>query len=84
MISAEEKRYINKRYPRVTPTDIVMQPVTKQPDQYSCGIYAAAFSTSIALGRGPCTEKYSFDASKMRAHLVTIIEHQTLLPFPIK
>ena len=84
LISAEEKRYIHKRYPRITPADILMQPVTKQPDQYSCGVYAAAFATAIALGRDPCYEKYSLDASKMRAHLARIVEQQQLLPFPIE
>ena len=76
LISAEEKRYIKKLYPRVTPEDIIMQPVTKQPGPYSCGVYAAAFATAIALGRDPCNEKFSLDASKMRTHLVTIIEHR--------
>ena len=80
LISAEEKRYIEKRYPRVTPEAIIMQPVTKQLDPYSCGVYAAAFATAIALRRDPCNEKFSLDASRMRKHLINIIENRTLVP----
>lgn len=50
----EEKRYLHRRYPHIEKKDIFLQPVTQQPDQYTCGVYAAAFATTIALGGDCC------------------------------
>ena len=47
-----------------------------------CGVYAAAFATTIALGDNPCKEKYSKDVKCMREHLFKIIEGKKWLPFP--
>lgn len=53
LLHEEEKRYLRRRYPHVEHKDIVLQPVTPQPDHYTCGAYAAAFAITIALGGDP-------------------------------
>lgn len=78
----KEKEYIRRRYPTIIRNEIIFEKVQTQPDHTSCGIYAAAFATSIALGRNPCEEKYSTDIDYMRRHLIKIIEGNKLLPYP--
>lgn len=65
-----------------------------QPDAVSCGVFACAIATSLALGRDPVTEKYYVDEHvdhdgkrkettlTMRQHLLRIINEKTLSPFP--
>lgn len=60
---AKEKNYIHLRYPNVSSSDIIFEKVQAQPDGICCGIYAAAFATTIALGGNPCDEKYSKDSA---------------------
>ncbi|XP_067216539.1 uncharacterized protein [Linepithema humile] len=80
---AEEKNYIHLRYPKVNSSfDITFEKVQTQPDGISCGIYAAAFATTIVLGGNPCEKKYSKDVKCMREHFCKIIESNKLLPFP--
>ena len=79
---AKEKNYIHRRYPKIISSDIIFEKVQTQPDAMSCGIYTAAFATSIALGGNPCEEKYSKDVKCMREHFCKIIESNKLLPFP--
>src|SRR5580765_7149766 len=81
-LAAKEKEYIRLRYPKITKYDIIFEEVQTQPDCTSCGIYAAAFATTIALKGNPCNEKYSSDVKCMRRHLITILESNKLLPFP--
>jgi len=81
-LSAEEKNYIHLRYPKINQDDIIFEKVQAQPDGTSCGIYAAAFATTIALGGNPCNEKYSKDIKCMRQHFIKIIENDKLMPFP--
>jgi len=81
-LSAEEKNYIHLRYPKISQDDIIFEKVQAQPDGTSCGIYAAAFATTIALGGNPCNEKYSKDIKCMRQHFIKIIENNKLMPFP--
>lgn len=77
-----EKRYIQLRFD-VSKENIFFPAVTaKQPDLVSCGVYAAAFATSIALNRNPVTERYSRSVKLLRQHLVTIIAEGRLIPFP--
>ena len=78
----ETKRYIQWRYPNLTEDDILVQPVTRQPDIYSCGVYAIAFATAIALRDDPSQQKFSRDTENMRSHLITILRTRHLLPFP--
>lgn len=61
---------------------IIFEKVKTQPDGISCGIYAAAFTTTIALGGNPCEENYSNNVKYMREHLFKIIQGDKLLPFP--
>jgi len=79
---SKEKKYIHLRYPTINQSDIMFEKVHTQPDGTSCGIYAAAFATTIALGGNPCNEKYSKDIKCMRQHFVKIIENNKLMPFP--
>ena len=82
-LAAEEKEYICLRYPKITKYDIVCEKVQIiQRDSISCGIYAAAFATTVALKGNPCNEKYSTDVKCMRRHLFKILESKKLLPFP--
>ena len=81
LIHEEEKRYIQRRYCRVGVENVVFMPVTRQPDCYSCWVYAAAFATIIALGHDPLGISYSRDPIAMRNHLTTIISSRKLSPF---
>jgi len=75
----EEKNYIHKRFPQLNVSDIIFEKVYRQQDSTSCGIYAIAFATTIALGENPCDEKYSNDVQRMRNHLMSIINRKELL-----
>lgn len=79
---AKEKNYILRRYPQIRQSDIIFEKVDTQPDGLSCGIYSAAFATTVALGNNPCNVKYSKDVKCMRQHFIKIIESNKLLPFP--
>jgi len=81
-LHAKEKEYIRLRYPQINEYDIIFEKVQTQPDCTSCGIYAAAFATTVALKGNPSNEKYSSDVQCMRRHLVKILESNKLLPFP--
>jgi len=63
---------------------IIFEKVQAQSDDTSCGIYAAAFTTTIALESNPCNKKYSKDIKCMRQHFVKIIENNKLMPFSSK
>ena len=80
---AKEKNYIHLRYPTISSSDIIFEKVQiRQPDGTSCGIYAAAFATTVALGGNPCEEEYSKNVKCMREHFYTILESKKLSPFP--
>ncbi|KYN18870.1 hypothetical protein ALC57_08800 [Trachymyrmex cornetzi] len=81
-LAAKEKNYIHLRYPNVKPSDIIFEKVVAQPDGTCCGIYAAAFATTVALGGNPCNEKYCKNVKCMRQHFTQIIESNKLIPFP--
>lgn len=81
-LAKEENNYIHKRFPKLNVSDLIFEKVHKQPDSTSCGIYAAAFATSIVLGGNPCDEKYSNDVERMRHHFMNIIYKKELSPFP--
>ncbi|KAL0130306.1 hypothetical protein PUN28_002141 [Cardiocondyla obscurior] len=83
-LAAKEKNYIRLRYPTVRQCNIIFEKVDVQPDAISCGIYAAAFATTVALGDNPCNIKYSKNVKCMRQHFMTVIEGNELLPFPIR
>ena len=79
---ADEKYYIEHRYSTISQSDIIYEKVDAQPDADSCGIYAAAFATTVALGGNPCNEKYSKNVRCMREHFIKIIEDNKLISFP--
>ncbi|XP_077260812.1 uncharacterized protein LOC143896691 [Temnothorax americanus] len=81
-LAEQEKNYIRKRFPKINVSDIIFEKVQRQPDAISCGIYAAAFATTVALGGNPCEEKYSNDVKRIRRHFWNIIEKYELSPFP--
>ncbi|KYM99282.1 hypothetical protein ALC62_09978 [Cyphomyrmex costatus] len=72
-LTAKEKNYIQRRYPKISQSDIIFKQVQAQPDGTSCGIYAAAFATTVALRGNPCDEKYSKDVKCMRQHFMKIV-----------
>lgn len=61
----KEKNYIHRRYLQLNENNIIFEKVQAQPDGTCCGIYAAAFATTIALGGNSCNEKYSNDVKYM-------------------
>ncbi|KAM0727548.1 hypothetical protein ACS0PU_005797 [Formica fusca] len=81
-LTLSERNYIKKRYPNLTKNNIIFEKVTKQPYLTSCGIFAAAFAVSIALGENPSNKTYSRDIQKMRRHCLKVIKKKILLPFP--
>ena len=81
---AKEKNYIHCRYPKIKQSNIIFEKVDTQPDARSCGIYAAAFATTIALGGNPCNVQYSKDVKCMRQHFMKIIENNKLFSFPTR
>jgi len=56
-LAAEEQNYIHFCYLKISQNDITFEKVQLQPDGTSCGIYDAAFATTIALGDNPCNKK---------------------------
>ncbi|XP_070523169.1 uncharacterized protein [Cardiocondyla obscurior] len=83
-LAAKEKNYIRLRYSTVRQCDIIFEKVDVQPDAISCGIYTAAFATTVALEDNPCNIKYSTNVKCMRQHFMKIIEGNELLPFPTR
>lgn len=81
-LKTEEQRFISFRYPSLRTEDVVFPVVQKQPDSFSCGVYAAAFATTLALGGNPSDEIYSMDVLRMRNHLFRIIQSKELSAFP--
>ena len=81
-LSEQEKVFIQLRYPELSTRHIKSVTVQKQPDGASCGVYAAAFATSLILGRDPSTERYSSNAMKMRENFANVISRKEITPFP--
>lgn len=79
-LANKEKTYIRKRFPQVNVSDIFVKKC--KYNCTCCSIYAAAFATTVALGRDPCEENYSNDVMHMRRHFLTIIESHKLTFFP--
>ncbi|CAG5102979.1 Protein of unknown function [Cotesia congregata] len=63
-----------------TSEDIIYKKVTNQGNDFTiCGVYAAAFATSIALGEDPSTVNYSLSSREMRDHLIKIIQKKKII-----
>ncbi|XP_071572809.1 uncharacterized protein [Temnothorax nylanderi] len=80
----KEREYIKRRYPKIRQSDIIFEKVDAQPDGTSCGIYAAAFATTIVNKGNPCNVKYSYEVENMRQHFIKIIEEEHLSLFPTR
>lgn len=80
----QELQYLNLRYPTVAAKDIsFVKSNIQQPDGSSCGVYAAAIATEIALSNEVQTVRLSKDPIKMRQHFVCeVLEMKTLKRFP--
>lgn len=81
-----QRRILNRLY---TKYSIVYEDVQIQPDEKSCGVFACAIATSLALGINPVTQNYLVDDDEerrstktMRQHLMRILNEKTLTPFP--
>ena len=55
-------------------------PVQKQSDGFNCGPLAIAYSADILHVKSPIEDQ--IDVAKMRGHLISCLENQSLLPFP--
>ncbi|XP_050711135.1 uncharacterized protein LOC126995543 [Eriocheir sinensis] len=62
------------------PPGVVVRPVQRQRDGYSCGLFALAFAFSIAHGQDPCRLHYV--RARMASHLLSCLERGTVTPFP--
>lgn len=83
-MSEVEKEYIKVRYPKqVKENRVIFKQVTQQPDGSTCGVDAAAYATTIALGGDPTALDYSQDAAVMRQHMYyQVIQTRRLVQFP--
>lgn len=81
-LSKEEIRFIELKYTNVKPDNVFFPVVQRQVDGTSCGVFAAAFATTIVLGGNPSHKVYSKDVMALRKHLLTIIESRKLSAFP--
>ena len=54
---------------------------TKQAEFDDCGLFAAAYCTTLAYSQNP--NSYVYDQSAMRKHLINCLEAQHIEPFPI-
>ncbi|XP_031629676.1 uncharacterized protein LOC116344956 [Contarinia nasturtii] len=71
---------------------VYIKPQTRQPDLRACGVFAAAYATTIVLGLDPRTYSLRLGNSRnpanrdmttdLRYHLADIIENNQLSPFP--
>ena len=53
----------------------------KQAGSDDCGLFAAAYCTSLAYGQNPSA--FVYDQSLMRKHLVLCLEAKKMEPFPV-
>lgn len=68
---------------------IMYEDVQIQPDYVSCGVFACAIATSLALGKNPSSEEYfvnddgqSKSTLTLRRHLVKVLDEELLTLFP--
>ena len=59
---------------------IQIQGVQQQNNSIDCGLFAAAFATSLAFGQDP--SKVQYDAAKLRSHLLKCLKNKEMEPFP--
>lgn len=84
ILDDREINYINRRFKIIQSQNIIFENVKSiQPDSSSCGLYAAAFLTYLALSGNPSEVQFSKDTLKMRQHFMKIIEDKRLFNFPL-
>ena len=52
----------------------------KQAEFDDCGLFAAAYCTTLAFGQNPSS--FVYDQSALRKHLINCLEAQRIEPFP--
>ena len=52
----------------------------KRSGSSDCGVFAAAYSTSLAFGHDPCA--FVYDQCRMREHLLRCLQQKKMEPFP--
>lgn len=85
-LSRPEKKYLSARFGfQVRPRDVTFAKMnTKQLDESSCGLYAAAFAVTLFFGEDPSTVHYSTIAMQLRRHFLQIITSNEITRFPTK
>ena len=58
---------------------VLFLPVSKQPDNYNCGLFAMAFGAEMLDGKSPVNTR--FDVDNMRPRLIQCLETLNLTPF---
>ena len=52
----------------------------KQSGSSDCGVFAAAYATSLTFGHNPCA--FVYDQCRMREHLLRCLQQKKMEPFP--
>ena len=83
MLTPASRKSIRSLYKHYVPGGqrITFLPVQRQPDGFSCGLFAIAYAAELLDGHSP-SENSPFDVNKMRSHLIVCLEQQKLSPFP--
>lgn len=68
----DHKKFISRIFPNNEQINVTYETVQQQQQYYNCGLFAMAFTTSIAFGICPCN--IIFDESKMRDHACKMFE----------
>ena len=84
-LATPERKYsvlplLRKMYRNIGEGDVQYAPITQQGDDPACAAYAVAVAIEILRGRKP--EQKQFDCSKMREHLMKILQQKKSLVFP--
>ncbi|XP_046397486.1 uncharacterized protein LOC124164279 [Ischnura elegans] len=79
-LSQPQEEYLKRLFPCRRRPPLVFEHVQSQPNGVDCGVFAAAFATSVAFGRDPVSELYIH--SRMRPHLHDLLCRAVIEPFP--
>lgn len=85
-ICERTRNLITLRYPKAQINFVI--PMTKQPDEESCGIFSIAHATAIVFGHDPATVSLKIDDKEknrtisLRKHLAKILSENQLEMFP--
>lgn len=88
-LSPNSQEIIHRRFPDLIEPVNFVEPKTRQSDSSSCGVFAAAYATTVLFGQDPA--EYSLllksgpnkmKTSLLRNHLAKMIEENKLSSFP--